>query len=115
MAFSEFEIKRYEKALKTFLEKRRPPPHMRSQLDLGYRIEGQSIELFEIRSRWDQPDIILEQPFAKATYVKSRKVWRNYWQRADMKWHAYEPLPETDSLDTFLDAVDEDAHGCFFG
>ncbi|WP_368857393.1 DUF3024 domain-containing protein [Thiolapillus sp.] len=24
-------------------------------------------------------------------------------------------MPETDSLDTFLDAVDEDAHGCFFG
>ncbi|WP_456403892.1 DUF3024 domain-containing protein [Thiolapillus sp.] len=32
-----------------------------------------------------------------------------------MKWHAYDPLPETDSLDTFFKTVDEDAYGCFFG
>ncbi|HID44901.1 MAG TPA: DUF3024 domain-containing protein [Chromatiaceae bacterium] len=115
MAFSEFEIKRYGKAVETFLEQRRPPPHLRSQLDLGYRIGGQSIELFEIRPRWDQPDVIMELPFAKATWVKTGKVWRVYWQRADMKWHRYDPLPETDSLDTFFKAVAEDAYGCFFG
>jgi hypothetical protein len=40
MAFSEFEFKKYDKALRAFIERRRPPASMRDQLDFGYRIEG---------------------------------------------------------------------------
>ena len=46
MAISEFEIKRCEKELDKFLTKTRPPAHMRDQLDLGYRIDNQSVEIF---------------------------------------------------------------------
>ncbi len=53
MKFSEIETKRVEKAMAAFLEKRRPLATIRSKLDLGYRISGQSVELFEIRPKWD--------------------------------------------------------------
>ena len=46
MALSEFEIKKCEKAIAAFMEKRRPPAHIRKELDLGYRIKDQPIELF---------------------------------------------------------------------
>jgi len=99
MAFSELEQARVNKLLSEWLERRRPPPHIRSQLDLGYRIYGQSIELFEVRPAWrGKPGQKVEHAIAKATYIKSHELWRIYWQRADMKWHRYEPHPSASSV-----------------
>lgn len=116
MALSEFEYKRAEKLVGAFVERRRPPAPTRAELDFSFRIEGQSVVLFEIQSRWrGEPGETMEHPCAKATYIKSRGVWRIYWMRADLKWHAYLPCPETRDLEGFLQLVDEDAHRCFFG
>ncbi len=98
-----------------FMEKRRPPAPIRSKLDLGYRITGHSVELFEIRPRYDKPEIILEHDFAKTTYVRTQRVWKVFWMRADLKWHSYEPVPEVDSIEKFLEIVGQDKYSCFFG
>jgi len=66
---SEFELKKCEKAIAAFLKKSRPPPHIRKELDLGYRINGHSIEIFEIRPKWRNPENTLEIPVAKSTNV----------------------------------------------
>jgi len=79
MALSEFEMKRCEKALEKFMAKHRPPPHIRNQLDLDARIKDQSVALFEIRPRWDEPLEKIETPVAKATYVKRQELWKVYW------------------------------------
>lgn len=115
MAFSEFETKRCDKAMAAFLEKRRPPPRVRAELDLGYRIEGQSVEIFEIRPYWRDPAEIMEHAVAKATYVKTQQIWKIFWQRADLKWHGYEPHPKVKTIEKFLEIVDRDEHACFFG
>ena len=115
MAFSEFEIKRIEKAVAKFMEKRRPAPHIRDQIDFGFRIKGQSLELFVIRPRWNNPSEKTESAIAKTTYVKTKRIWKIYWQRQDLKWHIYQPKPEVSTVDKFLDVVDEDAYRCFFG
>jgi len=52
---------------------------------------------------------------AKATYVRTRGVWRVFWKRSDLKWHGYEPRPEVKSIDDFAALVADDEHGCFFG
>lgn len=115
MALSEFETKKIEKEVSAFIEKRRPPPHIRNEVDLGYRIEGQSVEIFEIRPHWRHTGEKIEEPVAKATYVKTQKVWKVYWQRADLKWHRYDPAPEVETLQDFLGLVDHDEYACFFG
>jgi hypothetical protein len=115
MALSEFESRRVEKLASEYVEAHRPPAHIRSQLDIGFRISGQSIELFEIRPRWDNPDEILEHAFAKATFVKKTRSWKIYWMRQDLKWHRYVPVPEVASLEEFLSTVAEDAFACFLG
>jgi Protein of unknown function (DUF3024) len=115
MALSEFETKRLQKALDAFIEKLRLPAHVRPQLDFGYRISGQSVELFEIRPVWNNPKEKRERPFAKATYVKTTETWRIFWQRADLKWHSYDPAPHVGSVEKFLEIVAEDKHACFFG
>jgi hypothetical protein len=50
-----------------------------------------------------------------ASYVRTRGVWRVFWQRRDLKWHGYEPRPEVNSIDEFASLVAEDVHACFFG
>ncbi|MGO9444504.1 MAG: DUF3024 domain-containing protein [Thiobacillaceae bacterium] len=115
MVFNDLDRKRIEKAMDGFLAKRRPPPHIRPELDLGYRLIDQSIELFEIRPQWNDRSIIREYPFAKATYVRTQKLWKVFWQRADLKWHGYEPVPRVKSIDEFLAIVDADQYACFFG
>lgn len=116
MAFSELEQRRLDQVVGAFIEARRPPPHLRPKLDLAYRWAGQSVEIFEIRPAWrGAPGETMEQAVAKATCVKSRKLWRVYWQRADLKWHRYDPTPRVACIEQFLALVSEDKYACFFG
>ncbi len=115
MASNDIERKRNEKAVIAFVEQHRPPAHIRPELDLGFRIYGQSVEIFEIRPKWRSPGEKIENPVAKATYVKTQKVWKVYWRRVDLKWHSYAPAPEVDSLEQFLELVGKDENACFFG
>lgn len=116
MAFSEFETRRLEKRVGAFVEQRRPAPHIRPQLDLAFRVSGQSVEIFEVRPKWrGAPGEVKEHSVAKATYVRSREVWKVFWKRADLRWHAYPPAPQVGSIDCFLALVEDDRDGCFFG
>ena len=115
MTISEFERKRIEKLVGTFIEERRPAWEIRDQLDFSFRVSGQSFEIFTIRPRWNNPAQKVEGPVAKATYVKKKKIWKLYWQRADMKWHSYKPFPELKSLEEILEVIGQDANGCFWG
>jgi hypothetical protein len=116
MAPDEIELARVHRAMDAFMQQRRPPPHIRSKLDLGFRVTGQSVEIFEIRPRWrGPPDEKHESPVAKATYVRARGIWRVFWQRRDLKWHSYEPKREVRSVEEFASLVSEDTHACFFG
>jgi len=87
MPFTEFETARIEAAMSDFMAKRRPPMEIRDKLDLAYRIEGQSVVIFEIRPFWRDPSETIEGSTAKATYVRKTDRWKIYCNRADMKWH----------------------------
>jgi hypothetical protein len=115
MALTDLERRRCERDLAMFMDRRRPPPDIRPKLDLGYRIAGHSVELFEIRPDWQDPKKTMEHPIAKATFVRTRNLWRVFWMRRDLRWHGYEPNLEVRSLEAFLHVVDRDEYCCFFG
>jgi hypothetical protein len=116
MALSEFEFRRAKKIVGDYIERRRPPVHIRPELDLGYRVSGQSIEMFEVRPVWrGEPGGRMEHPIAKATFVKSRSIWKVFWQRADLKWHSYQPCAEVTDLESFIKVVEKDEYCCFYG
>src|SRR5262245_28651764 len=106
MAFSELETRRIEKVVDAFVQRRRPAPHIRPELDIGFRLSGQSVEIFEIRPAWRRPTEIMEHSVAKATFVGSAGVWKVFWKRADLKWHGYAPLPAVATIDEFLELVE---------
>ena len=102
-------------ALENFLHKRRPPIEMRSKVDLAYKIDNQSVIIYEIRPLWDNPKEIINEEFAKATFVNTQNHWKVFWMRSDMKWFAYQPKPKVKTIKEFTDLVDKDDHYCFWG
>ena len=115
MAFSEFEQQKLAAELSQFIAPRRPRPEIRDQLDIAFKIENQSVILFEIRPRFDKSEVKLELPFAKATYSKKEDIWKIYWLRGNLQWYPYPPTPTVDELSEFLSVIEEDKHGCFWG
>jgi hypothetical protein len=115
MALSEIETARARKIVGDYVERHRPAPHIRHELDIGYRIAGQSVEIFEVRPAWKRPQEKIERPVAKATFVRSQGIWKIYWQRADLKWHSYEKVSAVSDLGAFVSAVEKDPYGCFWG
>src|SRR5687767_8841709 len=115
MALSELETAHMHKVVGEYMDRRRPPAHLRQKIDLGYRIQGQGVEIFEVSPAFSRPLEKVERLIAKATFVRSEDAWKVYWQRADLKWHRYEPVPTVKTLSEFLLVLEEDAHGCFWG
>jgi hypothetical protein len=101
--------------MENFLTRRRPPAHMRDEYDLSYKIENQSIIIYEIREAFLNPGEKIESPVAKTTYIKSSNTWKVYWMRANLKWHSYDPKPTVKSLVDFVNLVEEDDWHCFWG
>jgi hypothetical protein len=73
------------------------------------------VVISSIRPFWRDPRETIEEPAAKATYVRKTDRWKIYWQRKDLKWHVYQPQPEAVFFDEFVVIVDEDEHCCFWG
>ena len=115
MALSDIERKRIEVTVGAFVQRHRPPPHIRPELDIGFRIKDQSVEIFEVRPRWREPGVTMEHPVAKATFVRSQALWRIFWLRADLKWHGYEPVLAVGTIEKFLATVEKDEYACFWG
>lgn len=101
--------------MENYLDKIRPPEEIRPKLDLGYKIDGQSIELFEIRPVWNDPSRIQHLSYARTTFIKSKNKWKMFWMRADLKWHGYTPNLYVKELKKVLEIIDADEQGCFKG
>jgi len=101
--------------MENFLFKIRPPEKLRNQVDIAYKIDNQSIIIYEIRPRWNNQEEYIESAIAKTTYVKTQQHWNVFWMRSDAKWHTYQPKPFVKTIKDFVDLVDEDKHYCFWG
>ena len=115
MMLSEPEIKRWEMLIAEFLERRRPPPRLRKDFDLSFRVKRRSVEIFEVRSHWTGKGKPTEHRIAKAMFMKHKQNWKVLREGPDLKWRSYEPHPEAQTIEEFLAIIQNDEHGCFFG
>ena len=115
MAVDNLQVLDIIEVMEAFLERKRPPEHIRPKLDIGYKIEGQSIIIHEIRPFWNDASKIIYPEVAKTTFVKAKNHWKVFWLRSDLKWYAYDPKPTVKTLKEFVKLVEEDKHGCFWG
>ncbi len=114
MAFSEIEMKRIDSLVGETCRSK-VPAHLRDQLRFEYKLEGQSVTVWEVRPRFDKPEEETWHGVAKFRYYKSRARWSLYWMRQDLKWHRYDPAEETHDLAKLVAIVEADEYGAFYG
>lgn len=114
MSFTEKELEKIHQELNTFIETRRPPEDIRNQVDLSYKFEKNTVLIYETRKMF-MKEAMVDIPIAKASYVIKDGIWKIYWQKADLKWHIYEPKKDVKTIKAFIKIVDEDQYGCFWG
>jgi hypothetical protein len=114
MAFSDFELARIQSAVGRLCERRSPPPHLRREVSIEYRVEGHAVTVFERRPKW-RGEGFTEGGVARLRFNKTAGEWRLFWRRADLKWHSYSPLPSSSDLSKLVGEIDADPHACFFG
>jgi hypothetical protein len=102
-------------ALENYIEKIRPEEALRDKVDIAYKIENQSIIIYEIRPSFIQPRQKIESLVAKATFVKAKDCYKVFWRRSDFKWHSYQPIPTVKTIRDFIHVVSEDQYSCFWG
>ncbi len=114
MSISEFEIFKVEKAAKDFCRERNKnyPP---DQLLIEYKLEDQTLYFIEVRPTWNDPSVKTEMYLAKLRYIKKKKEWILYWQRANGNWLQYEAQGADKHLEPLLQTIWDDPHGCFWG
>jgi len=115
MAVDNLQVLDIIEVMEAFLERKRPPENVRPRLDIGYKIDGQSIIIHEIRPLAINASKIIYPEVAKATFVKAKDHWKVFWRRADLKWYPYDPTPTVTTLKDFVKLVEEDKHACFWG
>src|SRR5712691_8700235 len=76
VTLSEFEAKRCEKLVAQFIERRRPPPRLRKEVDLAFRIKGLSVEIFEIRAIGREKASPLNTPLQRRPTTRATAVGR---------------------------------------
>ena len=101
--------------LENYIDKIRPKEELRDMVDLTYMIENQSITIYEIRPHFNLPAQKIESQIAKTTFVKAKNHWKVLWMGPDLKWHTYTPHPIVNTLKEFVELVDQDKYGCFWG
>ena len=115
MAFSEIELKTIEK-LVGGLCREKAPAKFKDRLRFTYEVDGHSVVVYEERPYYNNLAEWSKMGVAKFRYYRSKKHWKLYWMRRDLKWHSYDPDVSTaKSLEPLVKVVAVDKRGAFFG
>lgn len=114
MAFTSTELHQINTIVGGMVGRRRPPEHLRDQMDIELEIDGHRVRIYTVRPRWSDPSRIVRSAVAQFTYTRTRDVWKLYWMPRDGTWHAWDPDENTGTLAELVRVVDEDRHGGFW-
>ena len=96
--------------------KKKVPPHALHQVNLSYKIRGNSITIFENRAPW-RIDIKewTSMPIAQIRFDEKTGEWTLFCADRNDRWHEYYDIVPTKDIDKILAEIDEDPTGIFWG
>jgi hypothetical protein len=86
---------------------------MRVEMD----VDPRSVTILECRPPW-RDDLGPEWtrfPIARLRYVRARREWSIYWRDRNLKFHLYDRVPPTPSVEKLLDEISSDPIAIFWG
>ena len=114
MPLPETERFRVEKSLSAYCEKR-VPAHVRNQVQLTFRVNGNKVLLLESRPLYSDPNEWVEMKVSQFEYNPATNCWTLYCFDRNSKRRDYDPSFKEKSFEKLLSEVDADPTGIFWG
>jgi hypothetical protein len=95
----------------------RVPAHVRDQIRVEADVAERHVTIVECRPPW-RADMGAEWtrfPIARLRYTKSTGLWSLYWRDRNLRFHQYDRVPATASVEDLLAEVDRDPTAIFWG
>jgi hypothetical protein len=95
----------------------RVPEHVRDEVRVEVDVNERHLTIVECRPPWrDEAGAEWTRfPIARLRYTKATRLWSLYWRDRNLKFHEYDRLPATESIEDVLAEVDRDPTAIFWG
>jgi hypothetical protein len=93
------------------------PERARGQIVYDLDVDPRSVTILECRPPWreDFGPEWTRFPIARLRYTKARREWALYWRDRHLKFHLYDLVEPTASIEELLAEVDRDPTRIFWG
>ncbi len=95
----------------------RVPEQVRDQVRVEVDVADRHLTIVECRPPW-RADLGTEWtrfPIARLRYTKGTRLWSLYWRDRNLRFHSYDRVPATTSVEDLLAEVDRDPIAIFWG
>jgi hypothetical protein len=95
----------------------RVPEHVRDEVRVDVDVADRHMTIVECRPPW-RPDVGAQWtrfPIARLRYTKSTRQWSLYWRDRNLRFHEYDRVPPSESVEDLLGEVDRDPTAIFWG
>jgi Protein of unknown function (DUF3024) len=95
----------------------RVPEHVRDEVRVEADVAGRHLTIVECRRPWraEMGTEWTRFPVARLRYTKITGMWSLYWRDRNMRFHAYDLVSPTTSIQELLAEVDRDPTAIFWG
>jgi hypothetical protein len=95
----------------------RVPERVRDQVRVEADLAERHVTIVECRPPWraDAGPEWIRFPVARLRYTKATRLWSLYWRDRNLKFHAYEQVPASASVEGLLAELDRDPTAIFWG
>jgi len=95
----------------------RVPEQVRDQVRVEVDVADRHLTIVECRPPW-RTDLGTEWtrfPIARLRYTKGTRLWSLYWRDRNLRFHSYDGVPATTSVEDLLAELDRDPTAIFWG
>lgn len=95
----------------------RLPPEALHQVRLEVEVDASAITIVERRAPWREeygPEWS-RFPIARLRWTAGTKRWTLWWRDRNLRFHRYEPLPPSTSIEPLLEELERDPKRIFWG
>lgn len=95
----------------------RVPQAVRDEVRVEADVADRHVTIVECRPPWgaDSGPEWTRFPIARLRYTNASKRWSLYWRDRDLRFHQYDRVPPTDTVEELLAEVDRDPTAIFWG
>ncbi len=95
----------------------RVPEHVRDEVRVEAEVDERCLTIVECRPPWraDFGPEWTRFPIARLRYTKATRLWSLYWRDRSLKFHGYDRVPASVSVEDLLAEVDRDPTAIFWG